>query len=158
MPGRQRGGSGRKEFQREEVDYEQVGRDGRGGGGEGEGEGGRKCQDLKKCQRWMWWSGGKVLKFGITSMSVRSLRRAGHESGSERMRRRFFKVFHDLDWKLFFPTMWHFGLILTWNTAAVAGVLLSWCSFMLYNIISQPSWQYCVDFRSLAERLKTHTT
>lgn len=50
MPGRQRGDSERKEFQGEEIDYEQLERDGSGGGGVW-GEGGRKCQELKKCQR-----------------------------------------------------------------------------------------------------------
>lgn len=41
---RRRGGSRRKELPREEIDYEQPERDGRGGGP-------RKCQALKKCQR-----------------------------------------------------------------------------------------------------------
>lgn len=41
MPGRQRGGSERKEFQGEEIDYEQLERDGSGGGG-GLGGGGEE--------------------------------------------------------------------------------------------------------------------
>lgn len=59
----------------------------------------------------MWWSGGKVLKFGIPSTCVGSLLLAGHDSGSECTRRHFFKAFHDSDWKRF---LFFFHLVAFW--------------------------------------------